>query len=313
MYYDNFRKEEFSLIEVKNLIKCYGKYTALDRLSFTVDEGSVYGLIGYNGAGKTTLLKTIAGVYKADSGEVLFDGENIYDNAKQKARLFYVPDDIYFKAYSNMNKMAAFYNGYYRSFSYETFKSLTDVFGLDPKKNLNGFSKGMQRQAELVLAMATNPDFLLLDESFDGLDPQKRQVIKNLVTEYVRDRGAHVIISSHNLHDLGDMCDRFGLINGKKLVLDHNMSDLGDDYTKYRMAFAEDDDKYEEDFAMVPLSKFIKDGRLITITVKGEREKAEALIREMKPVYLEKFPMTMEEIFLEEVEGVDYDFSQIFK
>ena len=301
------------LIEVKNLSKFYGKYQALDSLNFKVDEGCVYGLIGYNGAGKTTLLKTVAGVYKANSGEVLFDGENIYDNAKQKSRLFYVPDDIYFKAYANMHKMADFYNGYYSNFSYATFRKLTDVFGLDPKKNLNGFSKGMQRQAELVLAMATNPDFLLLDESFDGLDPQKRQIIKNLVTEYVIDRGAHVIISSHNLHDLGDMCDRFGLINGKKLVLDHNMADLENDYTKFRMAFAEDEDKTEEDFSGIPLSKFIKDGRLITITVKGEMDKAQAMIKELNPVYLERFPMTMEEIFLEEVEGVDYDFSKIFK
>ena len=195
----------------------------------------------------------------------------------------------------------------------DTYDKLVKLFGLNPQKRLNGFSKGMQRQAELVLAMATNPDFLLLDESFDGLDPQKRQIIKNLVTEYAKDRGAHVIISSHNLHDLGDMCDRFGLINGKRLVLDHDMSDLGDDFTKYRMAFSEGEDKTEEDFSLVPLSKFNKDGRLITITVKGEREKAEALIKAMGPVYLEQFPMTMEEIFLEEVEGVDYDFSQIFK
>jgi len=301
------------LIEIKNVTKCYGKYKAIEGISFSVKEGSIYGLIGYNGAGKTTLLKTASGVYKANGGEILYDSENIYDNARQKARLFYVPDDIYFKPYASMNKMAAFYNGYYRNFSYDTFRSLTDVFGLDPKKNLNGFSKGMQRQAELVLAMATNPDFLLLDESFDGLDPQKRQIIKNLVKEYVKDRGAHVIISSHNLHDLEDLCDRFGLINGKKLVLDHDLSDVGNDFTKYRMAFAEDDDKFEEDFAMVPLSKFTKDSRLITVTVKGEKEKAEELIRAMNPVYLEQFPMSMEEIFLEEVEGVDYDFSQIFK
>lgn len=306
-------KEEFILIEIKNVTKCYGKYKAIEDISFSVKEGCIYGLIGYNGAGKTTLLKTASGVYKANGGEILYDSENIYDNARQKARLFYVPDDIYFKPYASMNKMAAFYNGYYRNFSYETFRSLTDVFGLDPKKNLNGFSKGMQRQAELVLAMATNPDFLLLDESFDGLDPQKRQIIKNLVKEYVKDRGAHVIISSHNLHDLEDLCDRFGLINGKKLVLDHDLSDAGNDFTKYRMAFAEDDDKFEEDFAMIPLSKFTKDGRLITVTVKGEKKKAEEQIRAMNPVYLEQFPMSMEEIFLEEVEGVDYDFSQIFK
>lgn len=301
------------MIEIQELTKCYGKYKAIDGISFRVPEGCIYGLIGYNGAGKTTLLKTAAGVYKANSGKILFDGENIYDNARQKARLFYVPDDIYFKPYASMNKMAAFYNGYYKNFSYDTYKKLTEVFSLDPKKNLNGFSKGMQRQAELVLAMATNPDFLLLDESFDGLDPQKRQIIKNLVTEYVKDKGAHVIISSHNLHDLSDMCDRFGLINGKKLVLDHNMSDIGNDFTKFRMAFSEGDDKNEEDFADIPLSKFTKDGRLIIITVKGNKEEAESKIKAMDPVYLEQFPMNMEEIFLEEVEGVDYDFSQIFK
>ncbi|MBQ3537216.1 MAG: ABC transporter ATP-binding protein [Clostridia bacterium] len=301
------------MIEIQELTKCYGKYKAIDGISFKVPEGCIYGLIGYNGAGKTTLLKTAAGVYKANSGRILFDGENIYDNARQKARLFYVPDDIYFKPYASMNKMAAFYNGYYKNFSYDTYKKLTEVFSLDPKKNLNGFSKGMQRQAELVLAMATNPDFLLLDESFDGLDPQKRQIIKNLVTEYVKDKGAHVIISSHNLHDLSDMCDRFGLINGKKLVLDHNMSDIGNDFTKFRMAFSEGDDKNEEDFADIPLSKFTKDGRLIIITVKGNKDEAESKIKAMNPVYLEQFPMNMEEIFLEEVEGVDYDFSQIFK
>ncbi len=301
------------MIEIQKLTKCYGKYKAIDGISFKVPEGCIYGLIGYNGAGKTTLLKTAAGVYKANSGKILFDGENIYDNARQKARLFYVPDDIYFKPYASMNKMAAFYNGYYKNFSYDTYKKLTEVFSLDPKKNLNGFSKGMQRQAELVLAMATNPDFLLLDESFDGLDPQKRQIIKNLVTEYVKDKGAHVIISSHNLHDLSDMCDRFGLINGKKLVLDHNMSDIGNDFTKFRMAFSEGDDKNEEDFREIPLSKFTKDGRLIIITVKGNKDEAESKIKAMNPVYLEQFPMNMEEIFLEEVEGVDYDFSQIFK
>lgn len=301
------------MIEIKNVTKCYGKFTAIENISFNVPENCIYGLIGYNGAGKTTLLKTVAGVYRANGGKILFDGENVFDNARIKARLFYVPDDLYFQPYANMNKMAQFYNGYYPDFSFSTFKNLSEVFGLDPKKSINGFSKGMQRQAELVLAMATNPDFLLLDESFDGLDPQKRTLIKNLVTEYTRDRGARVIISSHNLHDLGGMCDRFGLINGKKLALDHDMRDLGEDFTKFRMAFSEDDDKNEEDFSDIGLRSFKKDGRLITLTVKGEMQEAETLIRAKNPVYLEKFPLSMEEIFLEEVEGIDYDFSQIFK
>lgn len=301
------------MIEVNGVTKCYGSYTAIENITFNVKEGSVYGLIGYNGAGKTTFLKTAAGVYKANEGEILFDGENIYDNARRKAHLFYVPDDLYFQPYANMNKMASFYNGYYPDFSFDTFRSLTEVFGLDPKKSLNGFSKGMQRQAELVLALATNPVYLFLDESFDGLDPQKRIMIKNLVVDYTKERGAHVIISSHNLHDLGDMCDRFGLINGKKLVIDHDMKDVSKDYAKYRLAFAEGDDRPDSAFDTIDTNSITRDGRLITLIVKGDNLYTETMIRRMEPVYIEKFPLSMEEIFMEEVEGVDYDFTQIFK
>lgn len=301
------------MIEIRNVTKRYGKFTAIENINFSVKEGTVYGLIGYNGAGKTTLLKTAAGVYRANEGDILFDGESIYDNAKRKAHLFYVPDDLYFQPYASMNKMAAFYNGYYPDFSFETFKELTGVFGLDPTKPINGFSKGMQRQAELVLGMATNPGYLLLDESFDGLDPQKRVMIKNLVVEYTKERNAHVIISSHNLHDLGDMCDRFGLINGKRLVIDHDMKDIGEDYAKFRLAFAEGDDRPDEAFSELDLNGISRDGRLITLIVKGKSEEAEARLRAMGPVYIEKFPLSIEEIFMEEVEGVDYDFSQIFK
>ncbi len=300
------------MIEVKNLTKKYGKYTAIEDISFCVPDNCIYGLIGYNGAGKTTLLKTAAGVYKANGGMICYDGENVYDNAKIKARIFYVPDDLYFQSYANMEKMADFYNGYYPRFDYKTMRNLAQVFSLDTKKSLNGFSKGMQRQAELVLAMATNPDFLLLDESFDGLDPQKRQIIKNLVAEYVKDRGASVIISSHNLHDLGGMCDRFGLINGKKLVLDHDMKDLGEDFVKFRLAFDEGITATEEDFSDLDVKKITFDGRLIILTCKGDVNEAETKIRAKKPVYIEKFPLSMEEIFMEEVEGIDYDFSKIF-
>lgn len=308
-----FCKEGKPMIEIRNVTKRYGKFTAIENINFSVKEGTVYGLIGYNGAGKTTLLKTAAGVYRANAGDILFDGESIYDNAKRKAHLFYVPDDLYFQPYASMEKMAAFYNGYYPDFSYATFKELTGVFGLDPAKPINGFSKGMQRQAELVLGMATNPGYLLLDESFDGLDPQKRVMIKNLVVEYTKERGAHVIISSHNLHDLGDMCDRFGLINGKKLVIDHDMKDIGEDYAKIRLAFAEGDDRSDEAFAELDLNGISRDGRLITLIVKGNSREAEEKLRAMRPVYIEKFPLSIEEIFMEEVEGVDYDFSQIFK
>ena len=159
------------MIEVVNVTKKFGDFTAIQDLNFKVSDGSIYGLIGYNGAGKTTLLKTITGVYKPDGGEVRLDGENAFDNAKMKQHMFYVPDDIYFAPYANMEKMAKFYNGFYPDFSFDTFRKLSEVFGLDTKARINGFSKGMQRQAEIVLGISTKPDFILFDETFDGLDP----------------------------------------------------------------------------------------------------------------------------------------------
>ena len=160
------------MIEAVNVTKKFGDITAIEILSLTVPKGSIYGHVGYTGAGKATLLKTIAGVYRPEGGKVLIDGEPVFENEKKKQRLFYVPDEIYFKPYATMNKMAAFYKGYYPNFSYDTFEKVTKLFGLDPTKRLNGFSKGMQRQAEVVFAMPTMPESQLLDESVDGLDPQ---------------------------------------------------------------------------------------------------------------------------------------------
>ena len=173
------------MIEVKNLTKRFGSFTALQDISLTVEDGSVYGLVGYNGAGKTTLLKNISGIYKPENGEVLFDGENIFDNEDKKEQIFFMPDDLYFSPYANMNKMADFYNGYYRRFDYNLFNNLIDAFGLDPKKRIAGFSKGMQRQAEMVLALSTHPKLLLMDESFDGIDPQKRLLMKSSLQQRI--------------------------------------------------------------------------------------------------------------------------------
>ena len=179
------------MIEVVNVTKKFGDFTAIQDLNFKVSDGSIYGLIGYNGAGKTTLLKTITGVYKPDGGEVRLDGENAFDNAKMKQHMFYVPDDIYFAPYANM-----------------------------------------ERQAEIVLGISTKPDFILFDETFDGLDPAKRALIKNLLNEYMEDTNASVIVSSHDLHELEGLCDHFGLINGKKLVLDSSIKELSEGRAK---------------------------------------------------------------------------------
>ena len=160
------------MIEVKNVTKKYGDFTAVEDISFKVEEASVTGLIGYNGAGKTTLLKTAAGVYKADAGKVLISGEDVYDNNCERKRLFYVPDDLFFPLSASLKSMASYYAGYYKSFSFENFDKLVKAFGLDPSKRVRSFSKGMQRQAEIILGLSTMPKYRLLDESFDGLDPQ---------------------------------------------------------------------------------------------------------------------------------------------
>lgn len=300
------------MIEVVNVTKKFGDFTAIQDLNFKVSDGSIYGLIGYNGAGKTTLLKTITGVYKPDGGEVRLDGENAFDNAKMKQHMFYVPDDIYFALYANMEKMAKFYNGFYPDFSFDTFRKLSEVFGLDTKARINGFSKGMQRQAEIVLGISTKPDFILFDETFDGLDPAKRALIKNLLNEYMADTNASVIVSSHDLHELEGLCDHFGLINGKKLVLDSSIKELSEGRAKFRIVFK--DDVTEEDIKSIGINvkSFKRDGRIIVITVKGSEKETAAKLNTLSPIMVEPMPLSLEEVFLDEMEGTNYDFSKIF-
>ena len=283
------------MIEVQGVTKKFGSFTAISEISFTVGDGSLYGLIGYNGAGKTTLLKTITGVYKA-----------------MKQHMFYVPDDIYFQPYSSMESMAKFYNGYYPDFSFETFRKLAEVFGLDTKARLNGFSKGMQRQAEVVLGFATQPSFMLFDETFDGLDPAKRALIKNLINEYMQEKHASIIVSSHDLHELEGLCDHFGLINGKKLALNSSISELSENRAKFRLVFNDDVTEEQIRSAGIDLKSFKKDGKIIVITMKGDAKEATERLNALSPALIEEMPLSLEEVFLDEMEGTDYDFTQIF-
>lgn len=297
------------MIEVKNLTKRFGKFTALQDISLSVQNGSVYGLVGYNGAGKTTLLKNISGIYKPESGEVLFDGENIFNNEKKKEEIFFMPDDLYFSPYANMKKMADFYNGYYTRFNYDTFNRLVEAFGLDPKKRINGFSKGMQRQAEMVLALSTHPKLLLLDESFDGIDPQKRLLMKGLLKETIKENNTTVIISSHNLQELENLCDHIGIINGKKISITGAVDELSYGKTKFRLAFAREFTL--EEFKDIKCDNLEKDGQLALFTVSGNTDEAEEQIEKLAPAVTEKISLSLEEIFMQEMEGTDYDYKSI--
>lgn len=298
------------MIEIRDVTKKYGKFTAVDRLSMTVGKGSVYGLVGYNGAGKTTLLKTVAGIYRADGGCVTVDGVDVFNSADVKRRMFYVPDDLYFNYNSSIEKMAKFYAGYYPKFSFETLDKLCGVFKLDKSARINSFSKGMQRQAAMILGMSTLPEILLLDESFDGLDPAKRSLMNNMLIEYAADRECSIIVSSHNLHELTDICDHIALINGKRIVLDCSVDDISASRCKFRVVFA--DEKSREDFGQFDIKRFEKDGKIVTLSVGGDPEENEAKLNAMAPLLVEKYPLTLEEIFLEEMEDTDYDFKEIF-
>lgn len=298
------------MIEIREVTKKYGKFTAVDKLSMTVDKGSVYGLVGYNGAGKTTLLKTVAGIYRADGGSVTVDGVDVFNSADVKRRMFYVPDDLYFNYNSSIEKMAKFYAGYYPKFSFETLDKLCGVFKLDKTARINSFSKGMQRQAAMILGMSTLPEILLLDESFDGLDPAKRSLMNNMLIEYAADRECSIIVSSHNLHELTDICDHIALINGKRIVLDCSVDDISASRCKFRVVFA--DEKSREDFADFDIKRFDKDGKIVTLSLGGDPEENEKKLNAMSPLLVEKYPLTLEEIFLEEMEDTDYDFKEIF-
>lgn len=298
------------MIKVSNITKKFDEHTAIDNLSFEVGNSSVYGLVGYNGAGKTTLLKIIAGVYMSDSGSVEFDGVDITEHPEVKQKLFYVPDDLHFGLNSTMESMARFYHSYYPEFSYSTFVSLSDLFGLNRKKRISGFSKGMQRQAEIVLALSSMPKILLLDECFDGLDPAKRNLTKKLLLDYMAEKECSVVISSHNLHELADMCDHIALINGQKIAIDCAVDDMNGSRCKFRLAFSEN--VSEELFRGIEYKNYKEDGRIITFTVSKNLEAAEERIAQLNPVLVERFPLSLEEIFLEEMEDTNYDFEKIF-
>lgn len=296
------------MIEIKNLTKKYGSFTAIEDISFTVDKSSIYGLVGYNGAGKTTLLKTAAGMLKADDGEILFDGENIFDNGLLRSNLLYVPDEVYFIKGASLERMGKFYKDYYPNFSTKVFKNMIEAMGLDPKKNLGSFSKGMQRQAEVILALSTMPKYMLLDEVFDGIDPHKRNLCKKIFLEYMAETGCSIIMSSHNLQEISDLCDHVALINGKKLAMNVSVDDASNAYVKYRLIFDRDIDK--SIFDGIENKGINIDNKFATIIVPSNFN--DNRLASLRPIHMDSVTLSLEEVFLNEMEDKDYDISKIF-
>ncbi len=216
------------MIEILNLTKRYGKYVAIHDVSFKVEDGQVYGLVGFNGAGKTTLLKTVAGVYLPDTGKVKFNGKDAHTQRSAKRAVFIVADEPYFLPQATPDSMREFYCGYYPEWSDKTYQNLLRLFKLNKDAKIAGFSKGMQRQMNLLLGLSSGARFLLLDESFDGLDVSKRDILKRLLRLYAKKRNASIILSSHNMEELQDVSDRVGMIKDNTLVFDKPVGELGE-------------------------------------------------------------------------------------
>ena len=297
------------MIEFRNVTKSFGGYPSLQDVTATIQKGSIFGLIGSNGAGKSTLLRCLAGIYRPDQGSVLVEESPVYENEVIKQKIFYISDDQFYFANSNMKEMAEYYSKIYLNFSMDRFYQLTDLFQLDPKRKLATFSKGMQKQAHIIMAIAARPDYLLCDETFDGLDPVMRLAVKRILADEVLDRGMTVIIASHNLRELEDICDHIGLLHKGGIVFDRDMDSLQSEIYKIQCAF--ETPKSREDFTGMSLVTYDQRGSLSTITARGNREAIEQQIQLMNPLFMEVLPLTLEEIFITEMEGMGYDVQQL--
>lgn len=299
------------MLEIKNITKKFGEKTALDSLSFTIPTGSVFGLIGSNGSGKSTLLRIISGVYKPDGGSAEIDGESTFENPRIKEQCFFISDYPFYYNNSTVKNLTKFYKGLYPSWDEEKFRKISSLFPLNTKDKIINMSKGMQRQAALILALSINPKYILLDEIFDGLDPVVRQLIKKLLMELVADNDTTVIISSHNLRELEDVCDHIGLIHKGGVIMEKDLDEAKLGIHRIQAVFNEEKD--ESSFEGLNVVNLRRQGKMITLTVKGDSKEIEEAIRAFNPVYMEMLPLTLEEVFISEMEAVGYDINNILK
>ena len=291
------------MLEMKNVTKIFGTFTALDDLTMTVPQGAVYGLVGPNGAGKSTAIRHLTGVYRQDKGQVLMEGQPIYENTSLKARIGYIPDDIFFFPSASLEDMRKYYKGMFPNFDEDLFKRLGEVFQLPAKGQIRRFSKGMQKQAAFHLTICTRPDVMILDEPVDGLDPVMRRQVWSLILSDVAQRGTTVLISSHNLRELEDICDHVGIMDHGKMLLERSLADMQG--TTHKLQIVGDT---PEGLDILHESN---SGRLRTLIVRGSAEQISRQATALRPAYFDVLPLSLEEIFIYELGGVDYEVKNI--
>jgi len=293
------------MIHVENVVKTFDGFRALDSLTMTVPKGAIYGLVGPNGAGKSTILRHLTGVYQSDSGLILVDGQPVYENPAVKARIASIPDDLYYFGSDSVRDMARFYAGFYPKFDWKRYEVLKDVFrSVGEKHPIRRLSKGMQKQAAFWLSLCCRPDLLLLDEPVDGLDPVMRRQVWSLLMSDVSQDGTTVLVSSHNLRELEDVCDHVGILSKGKVLIERSLSDLQENIVKMQVVFQERElPKLPEDMEVLHVSQV---GRITTLIVRGTAETTTNRLAAYQPILLEALPLTLEEIFIYELGGEDY-------
>ena len=292
------------MIEVNGLVKRFDGFAALDGAALSVPAGSVYGLVGPNGAGKSTLIRHLTGIFRQDAGTVRIGGEDVWENAALKARIAAIPDDWYYFLQSSIRDMMRFYRGFYPAFSMERYEKLKEVFQLDEKRPIRRFSKGMQKQAAFWLALSAMPDYLILDEPVDGLDPVMRRQVWSLVLADVAQRGTTVLVSSHNLRELEDVCDHVGILSRGKVLIERSLSALQENVVKMQVVFQEKElPQLPGDLQVLHVSQV---GRIHTLIIRGNATEITNRLAAFAPILMEALPLTLEEIFIYELGGEDY-------
>lgn len=291
------------MLEMQNVTKTFGSFTALNDLSMTIPKGAVYGLVGPNGAGKSTAIRLLTGVYRPDAGQITLEGEPIFENPKAKSRMCYIPDEIFFFPSASLEEMRKYYKGFYPHFNDELFERLHEVFQLPKKSHIRRFSKGMQKQAAFQLSICTRPDVLILDEPVDGLDPVMRRQVWSLILSDVAQRETTVLISSHNLRELEDICDHVGIVDRGHMLLERSLASMQGNTVKLQIV-----GDVPEGLEILHSGTA---GRLQTLVVRGTQEEIREKVLTCNPVYFDILPLSLEEIFIYELGGVDYEVKNI--
>lgn len=298
------------MIGIENVSKSYGDIKSLSAINAEIGSGSIYGLIGSNGSGKSTLLRIMSGIMRPDEGKVSYDGKPVYENPEVKETVIYLSDEQFFLPNSTVNEMAYLYGSLYPSFSKVRYYELLKLFGLDGTRKISTFSKGMKKQTAILLGLSCYPKYLLCDETFDGLDPVMRLLVKKLLAEEVVSRGLTPVIASHNLREIEDICDHIGLLHEGGILFESEIDVLKSEIHTVQGVFGEEKSAREifEGYHIVSENKR---GSLMTAVVRGDRDSIEARARAAEPKYFEIIPLTLEEIFISEMEERGYDYSNI--